>query len=293
MHTIISREDWGARYDRGFHDRDLPVHEVWLHHSVTVAPDLVPPWDDDYAAVRLLEAIGERKYGGGISYTFPITPAGHIFEGHGIETSGAHTLHRNDISASICWVGNHATTPPTWEQIVSTAWLLVHGKRRGWWTSARLSGGHGQAPGQSTDCPGEYARAAIATVNALSADYEAGRIDLDHPDPREDTPSMGHIVKGDASRDVFVVDVTTAGTVRRQLNPDEYEVVGGSARTIPQATMNRIKEGNVAALIATAVHNAKVPVDLPEDSPLSPAGFEPHHRVVAAINQHTRPEPQG
>lgn len=175
---IIKRAEWGARHDDGFRDRRLPVDETWLHHSVTIAPDLVTPWDDDYAAVRTLEDIGEDRFGGGISYTYAITPAGLIFQGHSAHRSGAHTLNRNDIAIAIVWVGRYDTREPTEVQIRATAWLLVQCKRDGVIRRARIDGGHGQAPGQSTDCPGGYGRAAIARINQLAAQYERGEIDL-------------------------------------------------------------------------------------------------------------------
>jgi hypothetical protein len=183
MRTIIDRDEWKAAHDDGFHDRRLPAEEVWLHHSVTIAPDLLPPFDDDYAAVRTLERIGEERFGRGISYTWPITPVGLVFEGHSVGRSGSHTKNRNDIAAAICWVGNYDTTKPTEELILSTAWLLVHAKRQGWIRHARLNGGHQQAPGQDpTGCPGRHALAAIPRINQLAADYEAGRIDLQEDD---------------------------------------------------------------------------------------------------------------
>lgn len=185
MHRIIPRSEWGARYPAGFRDATLPVDELWLHHSVTIAPDLVAPFDDDYAAVRRLEEIGHQRFGGGMSYTFPITPVGLVFEGHGVGRSGAHTLGRNHIARSFVFVGNYQDHPVTREQKVSAAWLLVHGRRQGWWTEARLSGGHRDAPGQDpTACPGDQAETAIDEINALAADYEAGRIDLDNPTRR-------------------------------------------------------------------------------------------------------------
>ncbi|ANZ35521.1 hypothetical protein BBK82_04935 [Lentzea guizhouensis] len=175
---IIQRTQWGARHDDGFHDRRLPVDECWLHHSVTIAPDLVTPWTDDYAAVRTLEDIGESRFGRGISYTYAITPAGLVFQGHSAHRSGAHTLNRNDIAVAIVWVGRYDTREPTEAQIRATAWLLVQCKRDGVLRRARIDGGHGQAPGQSTDCPGGYGRAAIARINQLAAQYERGEIDL-------------------------------------------------------------------------------------------------------------------
>lgn len=175
---IIPRSEWGARYDDGFHDRRLPVDECWLHHSVTIAPDLVTPWDDDYAAVRTLEDIGESRFGAGISYTYAVTPAGLVFTGHSSHRSGAHTLNRNDIAVAIVWVGRYDTREPSEAQIRATAWLLVQCKRDGVLRRARIDGGHGQAPGQSTDCPGGYGRAAIARINTLAAQYERGELDL-------------------------------------------------------------------------------------------------------------------
>lgn len=162
---IIPRNEWGARYPDGFRSAPIPAREVWLHHSVTVAPDLLPPFDDDDAAMRTLERIGQQRFGGGISYTFAITPVGRIYEGHGIGRQGAHTGGRNSISRAICLIGNYDTARPTREQLDAVAWLLREGKTRGWWQQARLTGGHRDAPGASTACPGRHAHAAIAEIN--------------------------------------------------------------------------------------------------------------------------------
>src|SRR3546814_18712846 len=86
---IITRPEWGARYANGFGLRTIGDLDVYLHHSVTIAPDLLPPFTDDYAAVRTLEAIGQSRFGRGISYHFPVTPAGLVFEGLGIDRIGA------------------------------------------------------------------------------------------------------------------------------------------------------------------------------------------------------------
>jgi hypothetical protein len=166
---IISRAEWGAGYDNGFRPAPLPAQEVWLHHSVTVAPDLVPPFDDDHAAIRTLERIGEQRFGRGISYTFPITPAGLIFEGHSVDRVGAHTGGRNTVSRAICFVGDYERNRPTEAMLDAAAWLLREGRARGWWTAARLTGGHRDAPGASTACPGRHAYALISEINRRAA----------------------------------------------------------------------------------------------------------------------------
>lgn len=172
---IISRARWGARYPRGFGPAPLPAAEVWLHHSVTLAPDLT--WvdvdrdgveDDEEKAMRLLEDIGQARFGGGISYTFAVMPSGRVYEGHGVDRQGAHTRGRNNIARAIVLVGDYSSRPPTNAQRHAVAALLQHGHRAKWWTTARLNGGHRDAPGAQTACPGNAAEAAIVDINRLA-----------------------------------------------------------------------------------------------------------------------------
>jgi hypothetical protein len=164
---IIPRSVWGARHDDGFAPAPLPAQECWLHHSVTPAPDPVPPFDEDFAAVRTLEQIGEDRFGGGISYTWLIAPSGLVFQGHSVNRQGAHTAGRNDRARAICFVGNYEVSVPTAMQIRSAAWLLQQAEAHGWLREARLNGGHRDV--SSTACPGRHAYAAIAEINQLAA----------------------------------------------------------------------------------------------------------------------------
>lgn len=173
---IVSRAAWGARYAPAYKNRAarLPAARVWLHHSATVAPDLVPPFDDDDAAVRTLERIGQDRFGWGISYTFAVTPSGRVYEGHRVDGLGAHTAGQNSTSRAVCLVGDYDRHTPTAEQRRAVAELLAHGHRRGWWTQPRLAGGHRDAPGAQTACPGRHAHAAIGAINELAARIAAG-----------------------------------------------------------------------------------------------------------------------
>jgi hypothetical protein len=172
---IISRARWGARYARGFRSAPLPASEIWLHHSVTIAPDLV--WvdadgdgveDDEERAMRTLEDIGQQRFGGGISYTFAVMPSGRTYEGHGVDRQGAHTGGRNDFARAIVLVGDYSTRSPTEAQNTSVAWLVQHGYAMRWWSRTTLNGGHRNAPGASTACPGDKAYAAIPAINRLA-----------------------------------------------------------------------------------------------------------------------------
>jgi hypothetical protein len=164
---IISRARWGARRPNGFGPRRLPATEAWEHHSVTLAPDLVPPFDDDYAAIRALEEIGHARFGAGISYTRLFTPAGLIFEGHGIDRIGSHTGGHNTAAVGYCLVGNYDTARPTDAQLRAVAWCLQHDHAHGWLAAPRLNGGHRDL--KSTGCPGRYAYERIPDVNRLAA----------------------------------------------------------------------------------------------------------------------------
>jgi len=168
-HRIIPRSEWGATKPNGSGPAPLPANGVRLHHSVTIAPDLVPPFTDDYQAIRDLERIGHARFGAGISYTFPITPAGLIFEGHSVDRKGTHTAKRNSVERAISFVGNYETDKPTAEMIDAAGWLLAHGFLSGWWRAAPLLGGHRDV--KATACPGRHAYAAIGEINATAKRY--------------------------------------------------------------------------------------------------------------------------
>lgn len=188
IHRIIPRSEWGARYPAGFAAAPLPATRLYLHNSVTLAPDLVAPFDDDYAAIRTLERIGQERFGGGISYTFPITPAGLIFDGHGIGRRGAHTKGFNTTGRAICWVGNYDRDRPPAPMVDATVWLLQHGVEQGWWDEPRFDGGHRDAPGASTACPGRHAYALIGDIN-LRASAPPPR-PIPAPRPAPEAPLM-------------------------------------------------------------------------------------------------------
>lgn len=162
---LISRAAWGARHPDGFRDRPLPISEWWLHHSVTIAPDLVPPFTDDDAAVRTLETIGQQRFGGGISYTFPVTPVGRIYTGHSFDRQGAHTKGHNTPGAAFVLVGDYTKRAPTPAQRDRIAERMVIEHRAGRATRHTLNGGHRDASGNSTSCPGDAAHAAIPDIN--------------------------------------------------------------------------------------------------------------------------------
>lgn len=193
---IIQRPEWGARYEDGFGPRPVGDLEVYVHHSVTIAPDLIPPFTDDYAAVRTLENIGEDRFGRGISYHFPITPAGLIFEGVSIDQVGAAISRYNTPTANIVFVGNYDVSNPPRKMLESADWLLRHGVDRRWWKRPQVEGGHRDAPNSQTACPGKYAYALLDNLNR--GEYRVpGAIEVDNPILPPTSPSVPQRLKID------------------------------------------------------------------------------------------------
>jgi N-acetylmuramoyl-L-alanine amidase len=255
--SIISRARWGARYERGFGPAPLPASEVWLHHSVTSAPsaDLAR----EAAAMRVLEDIGEQRFGRGISYTFAVMPSGRIYEGHGVDRVGAHTANRNTIARAIVLVGNYEAQQVTDAQVHAVAALLQHGQSSGWWRQARLNGGHRQAPGAQTACPGRNAMAVIPRINQLAAGAPVGAVPAPPADEEED---MFKFMKGDSRTPIpgsgntfgdvvfkveYVHDFAAIAVRTRVPNPREpgfraYLASGGKVYEVPQTILDAIPD---------------------------------------------------
>lgn len=175
---VIPRAEWGARYGDGFGPAPLPARELWLHHSVTSAPPVTATFEQDAVAVRALEAIGQSRFGGGISYTFVVAPSGRAFVGHSVGRQGAHTGGRNSIARAICLIGNYETAIPSGAMLATVGELVAVGAAAGWWDRPALDGGHRDAPGASTACPGRHAYALIPDINRRALAPEEDDVNL-------------------------------------------------------------------------------------------------------------------
>lgn len=183
---LITRSQWGARYGDGVDERPLPTDEAYLHHSVTLAPNIT--WvdadsdnvdDDEERAMRAIEDIGVSRFGTayGFPYTAAFMPRGNAaYLGHAVGQQGAHTYGHNDTAVGFVLVGNYETRAPTDAQMDAVAWTLVEFKRRGWLKTARLTGGHRDV--KATACPGQAAYDAIPEINRRAAALEKGEDEM-------------------------------------------------------------------------------------------------------------------
>lgn len=182
--SIIGRKTWGARYREGFGTRRVGSLEKWLHHSVTTHLPVTATQAQEMAEMRKLEAIGQSRFAGGISYPFIIFPSGRIYEGLGIGRVGAHTKGHNVVATAFCLAGNYMKTAPSKAQQDSIIWLLRYGVAKKWWKSPALTGGHRDT--KATSCPGDAAYRMIPDLNKRARAADPG--DVKPTAPSKPTP---------------------------------------------------------------------------------------------------------
>ena len=238
--TLIERKEWGAQFEDGFRNRPMPFTEFWLHHSATIAPDLEFPWSDDDEAVRLLERIGEQRFGGGISYNQPITPVGRTYVGVSPHRQGAHTLGHNTAGFAFCLVGNYETREPTAIQLEIVARRMVELYAAGRSRTYQLNGGHRDVFG--TTCPGNAAYAKIPDINRRARELFAAGY------PLTDVPMEETVTKEIIEQ---IADLCARMTLfGKQINLiGEFEADGtqktGSLATIARVLRRDVREQEV------------------------------------------------
>lgn len=166
---IVSREDWGAAPPRSTREIDTPTAELWLHHTAgALDAGGNGVWWDDVRGIQRFHMAPEPAGRGwsDIAYSF-VVGGGQIFEGRGAGIAGGHTKDRNTISHAICLVGNYDLMRPTDADLAAIAWLMRHGRGKGWWGD--LTGDHSRAPGANTSCCGKHLRDRIPDLRRMAA----------------------------------------------------------------------------------------------------------------------------
>lgn len=138
-----------------------PTSEVWLHHGAAGTSSL--------ATLRAYERHHVRINGwAALGYSFAVA-GGKVYEGRGAARQGAHTQGRNGVSHGIVIVGDYSRNAPADRDLDALVELLRHGHDRRWWRSAELTGGHRDAPGAQTACPGAALHRLIPDINRRAA----------------------------------------------------------------------------------------------------------------------------
>lgn len=154
--NIVSRYEWSAKPPTQPLTRaQLPMRELWLHHSVT------KPTSNPRADARLIQEIAFQRGFTDISYTALFHPDGTILEGRDYRFVGAHTKDHNSISLAGCLIGNYETDDrPTDAQILAFRWWRAQMVKAGALTPDHKFGPHKQV--YATACPGFSAIGVLA-----------------------------------------------------------------------------------------------------------------------------------
>ncbi len=161
--TIVARNAWGARSPKNpLRSITVPTAELWLHH-------FAGRWHGA-SGMRACQNFHMDTNGwNDIAYSFCVDTDGVIYEGRGAGIAGGHTKGHNTISHAICLMGNFDVDELPRAMVRAVAALAAHGQSHGWWGD--WTGGHREASGASTACPGKHGMAALPDIRALTAQY--------------------------------------------------------------------------------------------------------------------------
>jgi len=221
---IVRRDAWGARESYAS-DRacEVPARALFLHISVTTLRA------DEAAGMREIEAIGQARFGVGISYNAASFPSGRLYEGQPLTRRGAHTL--NNFERSTCPTHGGSLTAPSWNNNVNARALVlpqdvddpvtddqVDAAAR--WAAAQIRSGlvvqgarwHGHRCVTAKDCPGSDGYHRIPELQQLTDHYVAVGLTPPPPPPEDTMPNLPFV--GVAANQTVAYLVTSAGKRR-------------------------------------------------------------------------------
>ncbi|HMG44868.1 MAG TPA: N-acetylmuramoyl-L-alanine amidase [Acidimicrobiales bacterium] len=167
-HPYIPRAQWGARPPTSaFVRMAVPSPRLWIHHAGT----------EQHGAVALRDIQRYHQVTRGwkdIAYNFVVDDDGTIYEGRGAGIAGGATAGDNSRSHAVCLLGNFENRQPTPASFRTLVDLCRHGQRVGWWVPT--CGGHRDAPGAQTACPGRHLYARLPEVRRQIAAPTPGEL---------------------------------------------------------------------------------------------------------------------
>jgi hypothetical protein len=171
---IYSRGSWGARYQDGDKALSGLAEAVYVHHTVTTLLPEDAPASDEREQMRVIESIGQSRFGTGISYNVIVFPSGRAYQGVSFNRRGTHTGGRNSTVRSICFAGNFEKATPTAAALATAAAIYATGKGKWWRDDAPL---HGHRDVSQTACPGKNLYSRLGQIRKGGADF------VDNPIP--------------------------------------------------------------------------------------------------------------
>lgn len=282
---IISRPEWGATGRNGFGSRPLPAKSVFQHHSVTAAPAVNATLAQDIAAVKVLERIGDSRFGS-ISYNFIIPPSGRIFEGVSVERIGAHTGGHNTAGIGICCIGNYENAELTPAQRDALIWLLAWLRVNGKLLEPAPLRPHSAV--SATACPGRNIKRELTAIEDASRRTAVMPAPVQEPAPApapahaivrvtastlnvRSGPGTGHQIVQTVKRgEVFTIVEAQSGWGRLKSGAGwislAYTEVAKATAAAPRPTMRVATNGAALMLRGTASANGPLVARMPNGS---------------------------
>lgn len=157
MLKIVPRAGWNARPPERKIRMRTPSPRLWLHHSAA-------EWHNPSGVRQTQNYHMDSRGYDDVAYSFLVDDDGTVYEGRGAGVVGGHTKGDNSSSHAICAMGDFTKRQPTPAMIDSIVALVAHGHREGWWPD-HITGGHRDAPGAQTACPGDRLARLIPEIN--------------------------------------------------------------------------------------------------------------------------------
>lgn len=218
---VVAAADWRQQRWRPIPTFDLPAMRWWVHHGA-----------GGDATLRTL--LGYERYhvqtkgwrALGYSFAIGLRASGKavIWVARGWGGVGAHTQGDNDESHGVVLVGDWTRGTVPQPMVGALAWLILRGEEVGA-GPREITGGHRNAPGAQTRCPGNAGMAAMRSARELihrSAPVEPT------PTPEEEETMSVDVVE--VNGEVWLVDHPVAiGPVPAE-HRDYYRNLAGSGK---------------------------------------------------------------
>ena len=214
---IVEFRTWAGQDLPALRSIPTPTADVWLHHGAAGTSSL--------ATIRayLRHHVNTNGWAT-IGYSFLIA-GGVVYEGRGPGRQGAHTQGQNRTSHGIVIAGDYDARTPNPEDIDALVRLLRHGHKMRWWRTPTLTGGHRDAPGATTSCPGAALHDLIPNINRRAAGSPAPT-----PKPEPETTWLEDIMSAGEKQ---LADIAAALT--RDAQARERQAVATRALAAVQA----------------------------------------------------------
>ncbi|KAK2144558.1 hypothetical protein LSH36_747g01010 [Paralvinella palmiformis] len=156
---LVSRSDWGAVDPTQKTPLDLPVSMTSIHHTLTEGCCNVPQCSARLQAIQSKQMTVMNF--DDIGCNFLVGNDGRIYEGRGWTNKGQLIQEYDELSHSICFIGNYTEDAPSWFALDSAKKWIECGVNKDYIVHQYMLFGHREKD-NSTQCPGDCLFSIIA-----------------------------------------------------------------------------------------------------------------------------------